>query len=109
MPRRLRASDTGTNADVIITVTPSAVGQIKGGCIYWSYSKLYDDAPVGSLEVFCEDLESLLGEPLAITTSGPGFLPLDDFEGEPGEELVITLKAGGAGVIGTVAYLGRER
>jgi hypothetical protein len=37
-----------------------------------------------------------------ITTGGPGFIPLDDFESPPGVSLTATLAAGGAGITGSV-------
>ena len=89
----------GNNANASITYQR---GRITLGTLIWSYS---DDPTGGRLTV----VGGGWNIDVDITTGGPGFLPLTP----PGEyaiddsDVVITLYAGGAGVIGKLNVVGR--
>lgn len=103
MAGRLNANDvSAANAEVSVSLTPASDEIIRGGVVIWSYS----GTPTGGGLTIYSDITELVD--IDITAGGPGFLPLDGLNGiEYGEELNISLNAGGGGIIGKLNVIGR--
>jgi len=91
---------SGLNAAVTITL-PTARGRHEiAGCIYWSYSA---DPTGGRLTI----MGGGFGFDVDITVGGPGFIPFSiPQHATDNVPIVITLHAGGAGIIGKLNLLG---
>lgn len=97
--------DTDTNADAVITYAADAYGRHSIDGISWSYSggtpanstlKIEDGS--GNI-IFSED----------ITVAGPGFFKFEnELAGTIGRAMIITLTAGGSGVVGKLNVLGHK-
>jgi hypothetical protein len=90
-PHRNKAA-SGTNAAAVANV--SAVGWTLSFGVYWSYSA----APTGGGLTITNDGDTF---DVDITAAGPGFLPFYAPLGKS-SAMVVTLKAGGPGVVGKI-------
>lgn len=91
------------NAPLTITLEAPTLGTIRNGFawLHWSYNA----APTnGQITIVSGELSYTI----FITAAGPGFLPFDQTVFRPGEQVVITLAAGGAAVRGSLAILGAK-
>jgi len=88
------------NAAVVITLPTSRARYEFSGCIYWSYSA---DPTGGRLRI----AGGGFGFDVDITTGGPGFIPFSiPQHATNNTAIVITLAAGGAGIVGKLNLLG---
>ena len=88
------------NAAVIITLPVSAARREFAGCVYWSYSA---DPTGGRLTI----AGGGFGFDVDITTGGPGFIPFSIPQHATDDNpIIITLYAGGAGIVGKLNILG---
>jgi len=87
---------SGTNADGVLTKSAPGSGlrYAFGGMITWSYS----GTPTGGRIVLTVGGVTLYD--FDITASGPGFMPLPIHKGGDNEAVVLTIYAGGSGVVG---------
>lgn len=93
---------TEEDDDAVVTLVAPAPGyaNVIGGLV-WSYS---DDPTGGRLTI--ESDGDLLYD-VDVTTGGPGFFIFDPpLMGNAVEDLVVTLTAGGTGVVGKLTVLG---
>lgn len=95
--------DEGTNADatLVYPVPPLGASYINISGILWSYSQ----PPTGGGLILTETNSGHVWMDIDITQDGPGqllFNPVRRFEGP---SLTITLRAGGAGIVGKLSVI----
>jgi hypothetical protein len=96
----------GSADEAVQIVYPAPVGAgrhiIEG--VAWSYN----DTPTGgNLQI--DDGAGHIFFEIDITASGPGFIPFSPEMSSQGVQLIITLAAGGQGVIGKLNVIGHRR
>ncbi len=93
---------TQTNADAVVTYTavPNGRHSIEG--VSWSYS----GTPTGTLMVEDGSGNVIFSED--ITVAGPGFFNFGNLVGSINTDMIITLVAGGSGVVGKLNVLGHK-
>jgi hypothetical protein len=101
MPSRLKEHAEGTGQQEIV-LTPPDTEAVRGCTVYWSYSS----TPTGGRLCVSSDLDTYID--LDIVAGGPGFIPLDRFPFEVGEELTVVLTSGGGSVVGKVSVHGQS-
>jgi len=88
------------NTAAVVTYTGAAGSSHVIAGIAWSY----DGAPTGGNLLVEDDSDTVLS--LDVTAAGPGFIPFSvPKRATAGNDLVVTLAAGGAGVTGKVSVL----
>lgn len=93
VPVGSNAKTSGTNAAVAITFPAIATRAIIIDSIVWSYG----GTPTGGKLTVAHGATTVLE--VDITASGPGALPLN-LSADINEQVVVTLGAGGSGVVG---------
>lgn len=100
MPRRFEkayVNSPGANLDAVVTLAATSGASHYIWRVDWSYS----GAPTGG-NLTITDGSATVFE-LDITAAGPGFVEFPSGRaGTPGAALVVTLNAGGTGVLGKV-------
>lgn len=87
------------NTDAVVTLAASSDSRerVAIDAIHWSYS----NAPAAGVLTVASN--GVVLYTLYVTNGGAGFLPFGrGFDGSRGQNLVITLSAGGGGVLGTL-------
>jgi hypothetical protein len=102
-PAAANVHTPASNAAAVVTLAAvSNYRHVLGG-VAWSY----DGAPTGG-NLTIEHGSGVVVLDLDITASGPGFLPLTPpLVGDNNTALIVTLAAGGTGVVGKLSILSR--
>lgn len=100
VPQRVRAGansvTSSTNANGVLTKAAPGAGLrwAFGVQLYWSYS----GTPTGGRITVVVGSTTVMD--FDITAGGPGFMPLPIMHGDANEAVVVTIYAGGSGVVG---------
>ena len=99
--RTPRIHEPASNTAAIITLAADANERHVLDFVSWSY----DNTPTGGkLSISIAGTDSMV---IGITAAGPGYLYLPGMHGAKNEAMVLTLAAGGSGVVGIVNALTR--
>lgn len=95
-----RHSASGENALLTITLEAATFpARPSFNYVHWSY----DATPTGAILTITD---GDLTETIYIIAGGPGYLPFNGSSFRSGNNVVITLTAGGAGINGSLAVIG---
>jgi hypothetical protein len=87
-------TDTDTNAAAVVTLAAPTRGRKAVAYVVWSYSA----APTGGRLTMASGADTFFD--IDITAAGPGALKPVPLPGEDATSIVVTLAAGGGGVVG---------
>ena len=102
VPSASNAKTAAANTAVVVTFTGISNYRHLLSWLCWSY----DADPTGTITIA---LDGVTVMKFSITKGGPGALPLPDLPGTLGGTFVVTLSAGGVGIVGFLnVYARRE-